>query len=210
MLLKIILISWTERTNQMVSNSRVAADCVAHFTTAALNVNELNLRIYSKVDVFTLVWWRKTNWTWGVNFSGLLKDMCPDKVTSEVKITRLLFNPSNYSPAQSVIPPPPPPPPPGAYLAVPVKARLHHVRIFNTVQLNVPDAEIKTRAPRHQRHWGRAKRKKKTASTHRSVHHVIYQKRKLDILHLFWQICRETSARQSCVLRWTFPCCSHS
>lgn len=42
--------------------------------------------------------------------------------------------------------------PSGAYLAVPVKAGLHHVRIFDTVQLNVPDAEIKTRTPRHQRH----------------------------------------------------------
>lgn len=28
--------------------------------------------------------------------------------------------------------------------------------------------------------------------------------------HLFWQICRGTSARRSCALRWTFPCCSHS
>lgn len=41
---------------------------------------------------------------------------------------------------------------PAAHLAVPVKAGLHHVRIFDTVQLNVPDAEIKTRTPRHQRH----------------------------------------------------------
>lgn len=36
-----------------------------------------------------------------------------------------------------------------AYLAIPVKAGLHHVRIFNAVQLNVPDAEVKTRTPRH-------------------------------------------------------------
>lgn len=42
--------------------------------------------------------------------------------------------------------------PAGAYLAVPVKAGLYHVRIFNTVQLDVPNAEIKTRTPRHQRH----------------------------------------------------------
>lgn len=39
-----------------------------------------------------------------------------------------------------------------SYLAVPVKAGLHHIRIFNAVQLDVPDAEIKTRTPGHQRH----------------------------------------------------------
>lgn len=41
-----------------------------------------------------------------------------------------------------------------AHLAVPVKAGLDHVRVFNTMQLNVPDAEIKTGTPRHQRHCG--------------------------------------------------------
>lgn len=39
-----------------------------------------------------------------------------------------------------------------AYLAVPVKAGLHHIGIFNAVQLDVPDAEIKTGTPGHQRH----------------------------------------------------------
>lgn len=40
-----------------------------------------------------------------------------------------------------------------AYLAIPVKAGLHHIWVFNSMQLNVPDAEVETRTPRHQRHW---------------------------------------------------------
>lgn len=46
-----------------------------------------------------------------------------------------------------------------AYLAIPVKAGLHHVRVFNAMQLNVPDAEVKTRTPRHQRHWDTRRKK---------------------------------------------------
>ena len=39
-----------------------------------------------------------------------------------------------------------------AYLAVPVKAGLHHLRVLDAVQLYVPDTEVEAGAPGQQRH----------------------------------------------------------